>query len=263
VLTYKVALSALGEPTRLALYERLRSGPATVGELADLVPVTRQAVSQHLRVLGLAGLVTQRRAGTRHFYSADPSGLEAVRSYFEQAWAGALDQYKTAADLEASGKEETLAQQATDLTVRKSVTVALSIDRAYALFTERISSWWPFKTKSIGAERAESVVLEGRAGGRLYEELTGGGQALWGEVLVWDPPRRLVLSWRVNADDPSTVIEVNFIESQSGTNVELEHRGWENYRTDGSEHAASYDAGWESIFGTCYRDAAAAEAARH
>jgi DNA-binding transcriptional ArsR family regulator len=84
------AITALGDPTRRAVFERLRDGPRTVGELADGLPVTRSAVSQHLRVLSDAGLVSQRQAGTRRLYRVEPDGLAAVRAYFDDMWGSAL-----------------------------------------------------------------------------------------------------------------------------------------------------------------------------
>jgi DNA-binding transcriptional ArsR family regulator len=91
-------MDALGDPTRRAIFERLRRGPRAVGELAADLPVSRPAVSQHLRVLREAGLVTERRHGTRRIYRVDPAGLEALRSYFEAFWEEALAAFEAAAD---------------------------------------------------------------------------------------------------------------------------------------------------------------------
>ncbi|HXY18524.1 MAG TPA: metalloregulator ArsR/SmtB family transcription factor [Gemmatimonadales bacterium] len=93
-----VAFAALGDPTRRAVFERLARGPRPVGEIARGLPVTRPAVSQHLRVLKDAGLVRERRQGTRRLYSVDPSGLEAMRGYLDQFWNRALAAFKTAAE---------------------------------------------------------------------------------------------------------------------------------------------------------------------
>ena len=87
-------MDALGDPTRRAVFERLRAGPKAVGELAAGLPVSRPAVSQHLRVLRQAGLVTEQRAGTRNVYRADPRGLAELRAYFDDFWVRALDVYK-------------------------------------------------------------------------------------------------------------------------------------------------------------------------
>ena len=92
------ALAALGDPTRQAILERLAGGPLAVGELAAGLPVSRPAVSQHLKVLKQAGLVRDRAAGTRRLYSVDPDGLAALRSYFDRFWTTALDAFKEAAE---------------------------------------------------------------------------------------------------------------------------------------------------------------------
>jgi DNA-binding transcriptional ArsR family regulator len=84
------AIAALGDPTRRAVFERLRHGPRAAGELAEGLPVSRSAVSQHLGVLLEVGLVTQRREGTRRLYRVDPDGLGALRAYFDDLWAAAL-----------------------------------------------------------------------------------------------------------------------------------------------------------------------------
>ena len=96
-------MAALGDPTRRAIFERLRGGPLAVGELASELPVSRPAVSQHLRVLKEAGLVTDTKAGTRRLYSVDQQGLDALRTYFERFWEGALVQLKQAAENDHQG----------------------------------------------------------------------------------------------------------------------------------------------------------------
>lgn len=97
-MAYALALAALGDPTRRAIFEELRSGPRAVGDLARCVPVSRPAVSQHLRVLKGAGLVTERTQGTRHLYRVDPDGLVELREWFEKFWDDALAGFKAAAE---------------------------------------------------------------------------------------------------------------------------------------------------------------------
>lgn len=93
---------ALGDPTRREILDRLRRGPTSVGALAEALPVSRPAVSQHLRVLKDAGLVTERRDGTRRLYRIDPDGLAAIRDYFDDFWNEALAAFKAAAESEGS-----------------------------------------------------------------------------------------------------------------------------------------------------------------
>lgn len=90
---YGEVLDALGDPTRRAILERLRHGPLPVGGIADGLPVSRPAVSQHLRVLREAGLVVDRREGTRRLYAVDPTGLSVLRAYVESLWREALTRF--------------------------------------------------------------------------------------------------------------------------------------------------------------------------
>jgi DNA-binding transcriptional ArsR family regulator len=103
VATYESnGLNALGDPTRRAIFERLGRGPAAVGEIAKELPVSRPAVSQHLKVLKDAGLVIDRPDGTRRLYQLDPTGIEAVRAYFDTFWNQALAAFKHAVEKEDS-----------------------------------------------------------------------------------------------------------------------------------------------------------------
>jgi DNA-binding transcriptional ArsR family regulator len=90
--------SALGDPTRRAIFERLAEQPRAVGELARELPVSRPAVSQHLKVLKDAGLVVDRSVGTRRIYQLDPAGLEALRAQLDRFWTKALANYKAVAE---------------------------------------------------------------------------------------------------------------------------------------------------------------------
>ena len=90
-MTYDRALAALADPTRRQVFERLRSGPQPVGAIACGMPVSRPAVSQHLKVLKEAGLVSDHPEGTRRVYYIDPHGLGGVRQWLDQFWNDALD----------------------------------------------------------------------------------------------------------------------------------------------------------------------------
>src|ERR671919_154640 len=105
-MAYADAIAALADPTRRAVLERLRGGPKPVVEIARGLPVSRPAVSQHLRVLREAGLVRERREGTRHFYSVDGDGLTDLRAYFEEFWQDALDAFKAAAEADDKGESD-------------------------------------------------------------------------------------------------------------------------------------------------------------
>ena len=105
MVTNGVPLDALGDRTRRRIFEALRQGPRSVGELADGLPVSRPAVSQHLRVLKDAGLVSDRKEGTKRIYRVDPAGLEEIRAYFDSFWEEALDRFADLAQSEKARKE--------------------------------------------------------------------------------------------------------------------------------------------------------------
>jgi DNA-binding transcriptional ArsR family regulator len=105
-MTYRShAFAALADPTRRQVFERLASGPAAVGEIAGELPVSRPAVSQHLKVLKEAGLVTDRAEGTRRVYQIDPKGLGALRAWLDQFWAVALEAYAAEVERQEIRKE--------------------------------------------------------------------------------------------------------------------------------------------------------------
>ena len=92
------ALAALGDPTRLAIFELLVGRPQPVRELADALPVTRSAVSQHLKILKQSGLVIDRAVGTRRVYYVDPTGVAAIREYLDRMWDTALAAFAAAVE---------------------------------------------------------------------------------------------------------------------------------------------------------------------
>ena len=100
------ALEALGDPTRRTIFERLAVRPRSVRELADDLPVSRPAVSQHLKVLKECGLVTDRAVGTRRIYQADPGGVAALREYLDRMWESALASFAAVAEQSGAGQDK-------------------------------------------------------------------------------------------------------------------------------------------------------------
>ena len=98
-------LTALGDPTRREVFELLRSGPQAVGDLAARLPVSRPAVSQHLKVLAEAGLVSAQAHGTRRVYSVQRSGLEQLRAWIDAQWDGVMDSFAQAAEAAATRED--------------------------------------------------------------------------------------------------------------------------------------------------------------
>ena len=105
-MAYEKALSALADPTRRHVFERLRSGPKAVGAIAHGMPVSRPAVSQHLRALKEAGLVADRAEGTRRVYFIDPHGLGALRKWLDQFWDEALAAFQAEVERASDQKDQ-------------------------------------------------------------------------------------------------------------------------------------------------------------
>jgi DNA-binding transcriptional ArsR family regulator len=104
-MTYDTALTALADPTRRQVFERLRGGPKPVGVVAKGLPVSRPAVSQHLKVLKDAGLVRDQAEGTRRVYSIDPNGLGAIRRWLDEFWDEALADFRAEVERDSTDGE--------------------------------------------------------------------------------------------------------------------------------------------------------------
>jgi uncharacterized protein YndB with AHSA1/START domain len=138
--------------------------------------------------------------------------------------------------------------------VRKQVVVEAPQERAFRVFTERLDAWWN-RAHYIGKAEMQRAVLETRAGGRWYEIGVDGTECEWGKVLVFEPPRRLVLAWQINGKwqyDPEFVTEVEVIftpEDVKRTRVELEHRDLERFGADAEEVRRAFlsDGGWSGL----------------
>jgi DNA-binding transcriptional ArsR family regulator len=97
-MTNHDAITTLADPSRRRIFELLKSGPMHVGRIADQLPISRPAVSQHLKVLKEAGLVQEAREGNRHAYSIDPQGVEALQRWLDQFWGDALSAFQVEAE---------------------------------------------------------------------------------------------------------------------------------------------------------------------
>jgi hypothetical protein len=125
--------------------------------------------------------------------------------------------------------------------IRKTAVVDATPETAFETFTRRMESWWPTGSHRVFEEES-SVVFEERVGGRVYERAHHGEEVDWADVLVWEPPERFVLRWRVNPKRGPTEVEVRFAPENGGTRVDLEHRGWED-----AEGRANYETGWDPV----------------
>ncbi|CTQ50852.1 ArsR/SmtB family transcription factor [Jannaschia donghaensis] len=189
-MTYEAILTALADPTRRAVLDRLRGGALPVGRIADGLPVSRPAVSQHLKVLLEAGLVSMTTSGTRNHYALVSGGAAPLVD-----WLGDLHATCIAPDPVPGWY--------------RSLTTRLSVAETWQLFCEDIAIWWPVARISLSAQNdgalPQVVVLDAKAGGRLREVLFDGTEGTWATVTAAQRPARIDLDWRLGTPQGSKV----------------------------------------------------------
>jgi uncharacterized protein YndB with AHSA1/START domain len=127
-----------------------------------------------------------------------------------------------------------------------SFAVACPPEHAFSVWAERTSPWWPPGHSVSGA--AALVAFEPRAGGRIFERAGDGAEHEWGEVLAWEPPRRLVYLWHLRVDrSDATEVEIRFDAAAEGTRVTIEHRGWERLGARAAERRERNQRGWAGL----------------
>jgi len=249
------ALQALGDPTRREIFERLTAGPLAVGELAEELPISRPAVSQHLKVLKEARLVFDRPSGTRRVYQVDPAAggrrcaSTSTRSGATRWRAFALPP-RSRSNPPDPGEKHDHSNSSPSRGHGVGATGA-GVRRVHAGLQPMVATDAQDRLGRAG----RGGVLEGREGGRWYERDVDGSECDWGRVLVWDPPSRLVLAWQISGEwaydaELLTEVEVLFVsEGPDRTRVELEHRGLDAYGDQMDEVRRSIDSpgGWPGI----------------
>ncbi len=131
--------------------------------------------------------------------------------------------------------------------LRLSFEVACAAEHAFETWAARTSIWWP-ADHTVSGEDGLEVVFEGRPGGRIFERTLAGDEHRWGEVLVWEPPRRIVYRWHLRVDEAdATEVEIRFLDRGPSTLVEIEHRGWERLGTDGQARRDANGRGWATL----------------
>jgi DNA-binding transcriptional ArsR family regulator len=252
VITYvKSGWTALGDPTRRTIFELLVEHPCSVGELARVLPVSRPAVSQHLKILKDARLVVDARAGKQRIYRVDREGLASLRSELDRFWRKTLAAYKAVAEQPAEGG--TMSTRAADTSVKRSIVVEAPIARAFKVFTEDFGRFKPPEHNMLAVPIAETV-FEPRVGGYLYDRGVDGSECRWARVLAYDPPNRVLLSWNITPHwqietdpDKTSEWEVRFTaETAHRTRVEIEHRNLERHGEgwQGERDGVAGDQGW-------------------
>jgi uncharacterized protein YndB with AHSA1/START domain len=141
-----------------------------------------------------------------------------------------------------------MTQETSERVVEKSVTVSVPVERAFEVFTAEIGTWWPLRTHAVDTERSETVVMEGRVGGRLYERTPSGEEHVWGTLVAWEPPNRIVYSWHPGrGEETAQEVEITFGPEGEGTRVDIRHYGWERLGDRLEETIASYNEGWNKV----------------
>jgi DNA-binding transcriptional ArsR family regulator len=219
-MPYQAVLDALADPIRREIIFLLQLGPASVGELADSAPVTRPAVSRHLRILEQAGLVAYEQHGTKNVYRLDRHGFDELRGW--------LDEF------DGSDGDPT---DAALTPVSKRVVVPASPREAFDVFTRHIDAWW----------LRETITMECHEGGTIAETTRSGETAVWGTIRAWEPPHRLRVAWHPGRPArESTDLELRFAAAAGSTVVELQHGGW-GRRNGGASARSDYEWGWDPV----------------
>jgi uncharacterized protein YndB with AHSA1/START domain len=137
------------------------------------------------------------------------------------------------------------ADRETTAPVVRTVHVRCAPERAFALFTDRITDWWPLQRHGLYKDQTLGVWFEGE---RLVEKSSSGEEDAWAEVLEWSPPGRLAISWHPGTPpEDATIVEVEFLADDDGTRVVLTHHGWERLGDLAAEARGTYAQGWQSV----------------
>ena len=131
--------------------------------------------------------------------------------------------------------------------IRLEVTVRRSLDDAFYLFTTRMSEWWPTRRFTFGPGRSHEVLMDPYVGGRFYERYKDGDEFTIGEVLGWEPPRRVAFTWRGRWAVPTDVTVLFTPTEPMVTRVQVEHSGWERLGVEGLGRRNEYASGWPSV----------------
>ena len=251
-MTYENMLTALADPTRRAILDQMRASPRSVAQIAEPLPVSRPAVSQHLKVMREAGLVTLEKHGTRSLYALAPAGIAPLQGWLEALRADASASLAPAADPQDAEATPPITQ---------SYDVRLTPAEAFALFTDDIALWWPVAKHSLSADTDGSLpmalVFHGGPDGRIEETTIAGEVGCWADVTAWDAPNGLSLRWRMGRPDTqATTVSLQFEAAGRGTRMQLIHGGWDALGTDAETARDTYGDVWEHVLGTRFTAAA-------
>lgn len=243
-VTYENALHALGDPTRRAIVAALRGGPQSVGRLGQRLPVSRPAVSQHLKVLMQAGLVEAEPQGNKRFYRLSPGGIDALRQALDALWEDALGGLSQVADQMKKGEDMIEP-------IVKNLILPITAAQAFDLYTGQMLRWWPVATHSLSANSGNTPIdltVEPRVGGRVMETLFDGSTAPWGTITHWHPGRLFAMTWHVGRpEDEASHIRVEFEDTATGCKLCLIHDNWAALGDAGASLRENYHTGWDGV----------------
>ncbi|MGA2873370.1 MAG: SRPBCC domain-containing protein [Candidatus Dormibacteria bacterium] len=246
------AWDALADPGRRAVLEQLAQRPGTVGQLAARLAAPAPVLAELVETLMGAGLLATDRGVDPPTLRVSTRGVEELRDY--------LGRIADMAKLQGSAVPTSqppagpVAAEAR-FSVSREVQIRRNQAQAFRLFTEGMGDWWPLGRRHFGRAPAVTVIVEPQAGGRWYERGDDGSESAWGETLLWEPPQRLVLGWRVGpawTHDPAarTEVDVAFIsEGPSACRVRMEHRCLDLSGPEAAGLQATFDAedGWTEL----------------
>lgn len=241
-------MKALSVPVRRQVFELICERPRSVAELADMVPVSRPAVSQHLAVLVEAGLAQVTSVGTRNLYSPSPEAAADLRTWLDEMWAMAFGTFGDFVSPRSDKESRTMRDSLAIDPVAKTLELGVTPDRAFDLFVNGMGRWWPLRTHSVSTDDASDVRVDGRVGGSLREVTGDGVEHEWGIITIYEPGARIQFTWHPGLpEEASTNVDVRFDAIGSGTRVTLVHSGWEARGGDAQTVRDSYESGWDLV----------------
>lgn len=244
----ETTMKALSVPVRRRLFELICKRPRSVAELADVVPVSRPAVSQHLSVLVEAGLARVTSVGTRNLHSASPEAAAMLRTWLDEMWTTAFGTFGDFVTPESDKEKQIMHNSLKIDPVAKTLELGVTPEHAFDLFVNSIGRWWPLSTHSVSTTEAQDVRIDGRVGGLITEVTRDGVEHRWGVISTYQPGERIQFSWHPGTPEAaSTQVDVRFDATDSGTRVTLLHTGWEARGSDAQSIRDNYESGWDDV----------------
>ena len=241
-------MKALSVPVRRQVFELICERPHSVAELADMVPVSRPAVSQHLAVLVEAGLAQVTSVGTRNLYSPSPEAAANLRTWLDEMWTIAFGTFGDFVAPQSDKESKTMHESLEIDPVAKTLELGVTPEKAFDLFTNHMGRWWPLTTHSVSTDDARDVRVDGRIGGTLREVTGDGVEHEWGVITIYEPGARIQFTWYPGLpEEAGTNVDVRFDATGSGTRVTLVHSGWEARGDDAQTVRDNYESGWDLV----------------